>query len=46
MSIGYLLEIEYHDGTEHRRIFTALDAKDVAKLKSACERARKQKQLR
>jgi hypothetical protein len=39
MSVGYQLEIQYFDGTQRRHIFTALDAKDVAKLKSACERA-------
>jgi hypothetical protein len=39
MSVGYVLEIEYHDGTDRRQTFFALDAEDVTALKSACERA-------
>ena len=39
LTVGYTLELEYTDGTERRQIFAALDAKDIAKLKAACERA-------
>lgn len=39
MSVSHTLELEYYDGTERRHIYMAIDAKDVAALKSACERA-------
>jgi len=39
LSVGYVLQIEYWDSTDRRQIFAALDAKDIAKLKSLCERA-------
>lgn len=38
-SIDYVLEIEYHDGARTHHLFATLDAGDVAKLKSQCERA-------
>ena len=39
MTVGYMLEIEYNDGTDKRQLFAALDALDVANLKAECERA-------
>jgi hypothetical protein len=39
MSIGYVLEVEYYDGTNRRQAFYALDVEDVATLKADCERA-------
>lgn len=37
--INNVLEIEYSDGNKRRKFFAALDARDIAKLKRACERA-------
>lgn len=39
LNVGYMLELEYSDGTDRRQIFAALDAKDIARLKAECERA-------
>lgn len=37
--ISYVLSIDYHDCHDHKIIQFTMDAKDVAELKSACERA-------
>jgi hypothetical protein len=39
MSVGYVLEIEFNDGTDRRQTFYALDVEDIATLKAECERA-------
>lgn len=39
LNVAHTLQLEYSDGTERRTLYFAMDAIDIAKLKSQCARA-------